>query len=86
MMTKSNPSHNAIMRKISAISLFLIIAVTLTFSQEIKRPDYSKDYEKAWWYPILKLHNLEPGGFNTFDPVFEMGTTNSIDKRMVNLK
>ena len=35
MMTKSNPLHNSILRKFSAISLFLIMAITLTFSQEI---------------------------------------------------
>jgi hypothetical protein len=86
MMTKSSPLHNAILRKLSAISLFLIMAITLTFSQEIKKVDSTMNYEKAWWYPILKKHNIEPRGFNTFDPVFEMGTTNSIDDKMVTLK
>jgi beta-lactamase regulating signal transducer with metallopeptidase domain len=86
MMTKSNPLHNAIMRKIFAITLFLIMAITLTFSQEIKKVDSTMNYQKSWWYPILKKHNIEPRGFNTFDPVFEMGTTNSINDKVVTLK
>jgi beta-lactamase regulating signal transducer with metallopeptidase domain len=86
MMTKSNPLHNAILRKFSAISLFLIMAITLTFSQEINKVDSTMNFEKAWWYPILKMHNIEPRAFNTFDPVFEMGTTNSVDDKMVTLK
>ena len=44
------------------------------------------NYQKSWWYPILKKHNIEPRGFNTFDPVFEMGTTNSINDKIVTLK
>jgi beta-lactamase regulating signal transducer with metallopeptidase domain len=86
MMTKSNPLHNAVLRKISAISLFLIVAITLTFSQEIKNKDFEMNYKKAWWYPILKMHNMKPRAFNTFDPVFEMGSTNSIDGKIVTLK
>lgn len=86
MMTKSRPSHNAILRKISAISLFLIMAITLTFSQEIKKVENVINYENEWWYPILKKHNVEPGGFNNFEKVFEMGTTNSIKDRVVTLE
>jgi len=86
MMNKNTPLHSAILRKILSISLFLILVITLTFSQEIKKPDYMLMYKQSWWYPILKLHNIEPRAFNTFDPVFEMGTTNSIDGRIVTLE
>ena len=86
MMSKSNPLHHAVLRKILSISFFLIIAITLTFSQEIVQSTFDKDYAEAWWYPILKEHKIEPRGFNTFDPIFEMGTTNSIDNRLVTLK
>ncbi len=86
MMTKSNPLHKSILRKSLAISLFLLMAITLTFSQEIKKTDFDKKYQEAWWYPILKKHNMEARAFNTFDPVFEMGTTNSIDGRIVTLE
>lgn len=86
MMTKSSPLHNAIMRKLFAITLFLIMAITLTFSQEIRKVDSTMNYQESWWYPILKKHNIEPRGFNTFDPVFEMGTTNTISENIVTLK
>ena len=86
MMTKSNSLHHALLRKISAISLFLILAITLTFSQKINITDNEMSFEKAWWFPILKRHNIEPRSFNTFETVFEMGTTNSIDNRIVTLE
>jgi beta-lactamase regulating signal transducer with metallopeptidase domain len=86
MMSKSNPLHNAILRKLSAISLFLIIAITLTFSQEIKKPDKGMISENEWWYPILQKHNIVPSGFNNFEKVFEMGSKNSISDRIVTLE
>jgi beta-lactamase regulating signal transducer with metallopeptidase domain len=86
MMANSNPLHNIILRKISAISLILILTITVTCRQETIKTDYDMDYEDAWWYPILKTENISPHAFNTFDPVFEMGTTNSIDGRIVTLE
>lgn len=86
MMTKSNPIHNSILRKVSAISLFLIMSITLTFSQEIKKIDTGMNLENEWWIPILKKHNITPTAFNNFGKVFEMGTTNSIDGRIVTLE
>jgi beta-lactamase regulating signal transducer with metallopeptidase domain len=91
MMTKPNPLHNSILRKFSAISLFLIMAITLTFSQEIKKQEIKKidngmNLENEWWTPILKKHNIVPSGFNNFENVFEMGTSNSINGRIVTLE
>ena len=86
MITKSNPLHNAVLRKISAISLFMVMAITLTFSQEIKKAGNLMNFENEWWTPILKKHNIIPSGFNNFERVFEMGTTNSINNRVVTLK
>ncbi len=48
MMTKSRPSHNAILRKIAGILLLLMLAMTLTFSQEIKQQDNMIDYSGKW--------------------------------------
>jgi hypothetical protein len=86
MMTKSIPQHYAILRKISAISVFLFIAITLTFSQEIKKTGYNKYSENNWWYPILKSHNIEPHAYNGFSNVFEMGSTNFVDNKIVTLE
>lgn len=36
MMARSGPSHNAILRKIAAISLFLFLGMAFTFSQDTK--------------------------------------------------
>lgn len=86
MMTKVYPLHMALLRKILAVVLFLFMAFTLTFSQEIKKPEKVSHFENEWWYPILKKHNLDPLRFNNFDKVFEMGSSNSIsEKRIVTL-
>jgi len=86
MMTKDYPLHKALLRKISAVVLFLFMAFTLTFSQEIQKTDKVNHFENEWWYPILKKHNLEPLRSNNFEKVFEMGSSNSIsEKRIVTL-
>lgn len=87
MMTKSRPSHNAILRKIAAIPLFLILAIILTFCQKIdQQKDNAFNYQDEWWYPILKKHNVVPSGFNNFERIFEMGTKNMINDRVVTLE
>jgi hypothetical protein len=44
------------------------------------------NYQEEWWYPILKKHNVVPSGFNNFQRIFEMGTKNSINGRVVTLE
>jgi beta-lactamase regulating signal transducer with metallopeptidase domain len=58
MMTKSNPLHKSILRKFSAISIFLVMAITMTFSQEIEKVDVSKNIQNKWWFPLLQKHNI----------------------------
>jgi hypothetical protein len=87
MMTKSRPSHNAFLRKIAAIPLFLILAIILTFCQKInQQTDNVFNYQDEWWYPILNKHNVVPSGFNNFERIFEMGTKNMINDRVVTLE
>jgi hypothetical protein len=87
MMTKSRPSHNAFLRKIAAVPLFLILAIILTFCQKInQQTDNVVNYQDEWWYPILKKHNVVPSGFNNFESIFEMGTKNMINDRVVTLE
>ena len=87
MMTKSRPSHNAFLRKIAAVPLFLILAIILTFCQKIEQQkDNVFNYQDEWWYPILKKHDVVPSGFNNFERIFEMGTKNMINDRVVTLE
>jgi hypothetical protein len=86
MMTKNNSSGYAIFRKIATIPLFLILAITLALGQENKPKDSVMNFENEWWSPILKKHNIEPSGFNNFGKVFEMGTKNTINNRIVTLE
>jgi len=86
MMTKNDSSGNAIFRKIATIPLFLVLAITLALGQENKPKDSVMNFENEWWYPILKKHNIEPSGFNNFEKVFEMGTKNTINNRIVTIE
>jgi len=79
MMTKNNSLNKAIYRKIAAITVFLMLALTLTFSQEPKQIGNAMDFENEWWYPILVKHSKVPSGFNNFRNIFEMGENNSIN-------
>jgi hypothetical protein len=85
MMTKINPLHHALPRKISAIMLFFFIAISLTFSQDNKKTGIWTNFEKEWWYPILQKHNKVPSGFNNFRNIFEMGEKNSINDEVCTL-
>jgi beta-lactamase regulating signal transducer with metallopeptidase domain len=77
MMTKNNPSGNAVFRKIVAISIFLIMTITLTFSQENKITTNVINYENEWWYPILQKHKVDIKQFN-FINTFNTGSSDSI--------
>jgi hypothetical protein len=54
MMTKDIPSHNAILRKIAAIPIFLIVGMTLTYSQDIKQQDNMIDFSGKWVLNLSK--------------------------------
>jgi hypothetical protein len=48
MMTKDKPFHNAISSKISAIPLFLIIGINLTFCQQVSQKANMIDFSGKW--------------------------------------
>jgi len=85
MMTKNNSSMKSMVRKITIVPLVLILAVSLTFSQEKLSKENLKNFDKEWWYPIIVKHKIEPQIFNNFENVFEMGSSNSIENRIVTL-
>lgn len=97
-MSKNGTSNFAILRKIAAISIFLIMAITLTFSQEAKIRTNVVNYENEWWYPILQKHKVDIKQFNfinTFNTgssdsirslAFEIGNCDSINKSILTLK
>jgi|GEM_PF-3281698 len=87
MMTQRTSSNVTIFRKLATVPLFLILIITLAVGQNNK-PIISNvmSIENEWWYPILKKHNIEPSGFNNYEKVFEMGTKNSINNKVVTLE
>ena len=87
MMTQRNSSDVAIFRKLATVPLFLILLITFAIGQNNK-PIIGNvmSIENEWWYPILKKHNIEPSGFNNYEKVFEMGSKNSINNKVVTLE
>ena len=85
MMTKNNSLVKSIVRRTAIVPLVFILAVTLTFSQKTISSDSLFHFDNEWWYPIIEKHNIEILTFNNFQDVFEMGTSNSIDNRIVTL-
>ncbi|MGV8096911.1 MAG: M56 family metallopeptidase [Mangrovibacterium sp.] len=85
MMTKNISSTKSMVRKITIVPLVLILAVSLTFSQENLSKESLKNFDKEWWYPIIEKHKIEPQAFNNFENVFEMGSSNSIENGIVTL-
>lgn len=85
MMTKNNSSMRSMVRKITIVPLVLILTVSLTFSQRNLVKENLINYDKEWWYPILEKHKIEPRAFNNFENIFEMGSSNSIENRIVTL-
>jgi beta-lactamase regulating signal transducer with metallopeptidase domain len=59
MMTISNPLHKSILRKFSAISIFLVMAITMTFSQEIEKVNVPETIQNKWWFPVIQKHNID---------------------------
>ncbi len=98
MMTKSNPGHSAFLRKLSSFLLFFIMALTLTFSQEITKVDLSKKYDNEWWFPLLQKHNIDLKKYTfmgNYKPIsgdsigytaLELGYNAIIDKKTLTLK
>jgi len=85
MMTKNNSPIKSMVKKITIVPLVLILAVSLTFSQDNLLKESLKNFDKEWWYPIIEKHKIEPQAFNNFEYVFEMGSSNSIDNGVVTL-
>lgn len=86
MMTKEYPENNATLRKLSAILLLMSLAVVLSCTKDLTSSESLWKWDNQWWYPILQKQNLNPSGFNNFEKVFEMGTTNSISDGLVTLE
>lgn len=88
MMNNKDWGKNGVLRKLSAISLFLFLTAILTFCEADKKSEFDpiqtmEFYPNDWWAPILKRHEITPLAYNNFEYIFEMGSTNSIDARKI---
>ncbi len=86
MITKNDSSIKSMVGKITIVPLVMLLGITLSFSQNNLPKESLDNLESEWWYPILKKHRFDIQAFNNFGDVFEMGTSNSINDRIVTLK
>ena len=98
-MTQMGPSNNAVLRKIAAISLFLLLGITFTFCQENELISNTSAIKNGWWNPIFKKHNIDLKKFNYKNIInmgmkdttestlsLEMGNSDSLNNRKIPYK
>jgi len=64
MMTKNGPGNTAIFRKIAGILIFLILGITITFSQANNLTGDISNHFSKWYNPILLKHNIDLKKYN----------------------
>lgn len=84
-MKARNYPNSTILSKFSAILFIILIANSFACKQEFPIEKRAMNTNE-WWSPILQKQDITPSGFNNFEKVFEMGTTNSISDRIVTLE
>jgi hypothetical protein len=78
LTTQSEPSNNAIFRKIPAILLFLFLGISLTFSQDNSLPSNISNLDNEWLTYILQKHKIDLKKFNYIN-AFDMGLNDTIN-------
>jgi len=78
MNTKCKFGNIGLKRLVLVFITILFLMPDVTLGQE--------GHQNEWWYPILKKHNMELLSFNNYESIFEMGTKNIIDNKVVKLE
>lgn len=86
MMTKNNSSKKSMVRKIAIIPLVMILAFSLSFSQNNIPDDDISNYSNQWWYPLLKKHDIKTSAFNNFENFFVTGSSITINEGVAEIK
>lgn len=85
MSTKKDSLAKSVAQRIVIIHLVFILTVTMAYCQETISSESLSSFDNEWWYPIIDKHKIEVSTFNNFQDVFETGTSNSIENRIVTL-
>jgi hypothetical protein len=72
MKTQMRFLNDSVLRKISAVSIFLVLGVASALSQG------NYVIKDGWWKPVLKKHNIDLAKFN-FTKTFDMGMNDTIN-------
>jgi len=88
MMTKNFSPKKAVIAKATSILVMLTVTMIVSCERNIieeNKPDVTQNSDD-WWQPILKEYNIKPTAYNNFTNLFEMGSQNIINDRVVNLE
>jgi hypothetical protein len=78
MATQKVTSKNTVLRKIAAISLFLLLDYSFAFSQGNKLISDTSGIKNGWWNSLFKLHNIDLEKYN-YKNTFDMGMNDTIN-------
>jgi hypothetical protein len=98
-MTKNRISTTGTYRKIACLQISIVLAITLSFSQETTPFPDQTNFENEWFYPIIQKHKIDLSKFNyraTFTIVnsdntimnnwLELGNCDSLNNKNIKLK
>ncbi len=98
-MTKIRTSITRTYTRIVCIQIFLLLALTLSFSQEKIQIPNQDNFENEWFFPIIQKHKIDLSKFNyraTFSLVnsdnvimnnwLELGNCDSLNNKNIKLK
>jgi len=80
-MTQLEPSNYAVLRIIAAISLFLLLGITLSFGQENELISNTSAIKNGWWNPIFNKHNIDLNRFN-YKGIINMGMKDTTESTL----
>lgn len=63
MITKLRTCGMFFIGRIVFVTLLLCLGITFSFGQDKITSLTDKQFEKEWWYPLIKKHNINASGF-----------------------
>ncbi|MGD0756336.1 MAG: hypothetical protein ABR927_14890 [Bacteroidales bacterium] len=78
MMTQMGPSSNAVLRKIAAILLFLLLDYSFAFSQGNEFISDTSVIKNGWWNSLFEKHKIDFKKYN-YKNTFDMGMNDTIN-------
>lgn len=98
MIVKIRPSHFTFIRRIVSVTLSLYFGIAISSGQDKNTSFTDTQYEKEWWYPLIKKHNISAAQFTYWSSLrsssedskeyiaLELGTGADIKDKVLTIK